>query len=86
MTEVIVKLNFRKSYDHKKSFIISESVRMLTGHPVCITFYKFNFFNLEFTYKSCKGTSKYFKVFLHFFFLFLNLSHSFKVSISDTFL
>jgi hypothetical protein len=30
---VILKLNFWKSFDHKKSYIY-ESVRILTGHPV----------------------------------------------------
>jgi hypothetical protein len=32
---VILKLNCWKSCDHKKSFITSERVRILTGHPVC---------------------------------------------------
>jgi hypothetical protein len=31
---VILKLKFLKSCDHKKSFITSESGRILMGHPV----------------------------------------------------
>jgi hypothetical protein len=35
---VILKLNFSKSYDHKKGFLLGHSVRNSNVHPVCTTY------------------------------------------------